>query len=172
MARVQHQDREAFAVLVERHIDAIHAFTHRLTRNAEDAADLTQETFLRVWKNARAWRPERARFTTWLYRIARNLCVDAHRRQRARPEWEDVPPDTLPSDAPGPEEAPLNAELRRAVERGLAGLPERQRTALLLCHRGMSNRDAAAVLEVSVDALESLLARARRTLRAELQAFR
>ena len=169
MARVQHQDREAFAVLVERHLDAIHAFTHRLTRNADDAADLTQETFLRVWKNARSWRPERARFSTWLHRIARNLCVDAHRRRR---EVEDVEPDALPSDAPGPEEAPANAELRRALESGLAGLPERQRTALLLCHRGMSNRDAAAVLEVSVDALESLLARARRTLRVELQAFR
>ncbi len=169
MARVQHQDREAFAVLVERHLDAIHAFTHRLTRNADDAADLTQETFLRVWKNARSWRPERARFSTWLHRIARNLSVDAHRRRR---EVGDVEPDTLPSDAPGPEEAPANAELRRALERGLAGLPERQRTALLLCHRGMSNRDAAAVLQISVDALESLLARARRTLRVELQAFR
>lgn len=169
MARVRHQDRDAFAVLVERHLDAIHAFTQRLTRNADDAADLTQETFLRVWKNARSWRPERARFSTWLYRIARNLCVDAHRRRR---EVEDVDPDTLASDSPDPQTAPANAELRRALERGLAALPERQRTALLLCHRGMSNRDAAAVLQVSVDALESLLARARRKLRVDLQAFR
>lgn len=169
MARVQHQDRDAFAVLVERHLEPLHAFTHRMTRNADDAEDLTQETFLRVWKNARSWQPGRVKFTTWLYRIARNLCVDAHRRRR---DTEDVDVDSLPSDAPNPAAGPVNAELRQALERGLAALPERQRTALLLCHRGMSDREAAAVLDVSVDALESLLARARRALKLALSAFR
>lgn len=169
MARVQHQDRDAFAVLVERHLEPMHAFIQRMTRNTDDAEDLTQETFLRVWRNARSWQPGRVKFTTWLYRIARNLCVDAHRRRR---DVADVDVDTLPSDAANPAAAPANAELRHALERGLAALPERQRTALLLCHRGMSNRDAAAVLDVSVDALESLLARARRTLRLTLHAFR
>ncbi len=169
MARVQHQDRDAFAVLVERHLEPIHAFIRRMTRNADDAEDLAQETFLRVWRNAGSWQPRRVKFTTWLYRIARNLCVDAHRRRR---DVEDVDVDSLPSDTPDPATAPANAELRQALERGLAALPERQRTALLLCHRGMSNRDAAAVLDVSVDALESLLARARRALRLALRAFR
>lgn len=169
MARVQHQDRDAFAVLVERHLKGIHAFTHRMTRDADDAEDLTQETFLRVWANAGSWRPGRVKFTTWLYRIARNLCVDAHRRRR---DVEDVDVDTLPSDAADPAAGPAAAQLRHALERGLATLPERQRTALLLCHRGMSNRDAAAVLDVSVDALESLLARARRALRLALGDFR
>lgn len=169
MARVQHRDRDAFAVLVERHLDAIHAFSYRFVRNADDAADLAQETFLRVWRNAKSWRPGRVRFTTWLYRIARNLCIDAHRRRR---EADEVDVDSLPADGPGAHAGHAAAELRRALDRALAGLPERQRTALLLCHRGMSNRDAAAVLEVSVEALESLLARARRALRVELAAFR
>lgn len=169
MARVQRQDRDAFAILVDRHLGAIHAFNYRLTRNAEDAADLAQETFLRVWKNAAGWQPGRVKFTTWLHRIARNLCIDAHRRARPAEPLGTEPADTK---AAPPDAEPERAELRRAMARALAALPERQRTALVLCHRGMSGRDAAAVLGVSVDALESLLARARRTLRRQLRDHR
>lgn len=169
MDRVQHRDREAFAVLVARHLDAIHAFNHRMTRNTEDAADLAQETFLRVWNSAATWRPNRVKFTTWLHRIARNLCIDAHRRHR---ESQQVGDDLAASDGE-PEGAHTTVRLRRALDEALADLPERQRTALVLCLRdGMSNRDAAAVLAVSVDALESLLARARRTLRLKLREYR
>ncbi len=170
MERVRNQDRDAFAVLVDRHLDAIHAFNYRLTRNAEDAADLAQETFLRVWSSAGTWKPKRVKFATWLHRIARNLCIDAHRRRR---DSEQIDVDTLCSDEADPDEMPARERLCAALASALAALPERQRTALLLCHRqGMSNRDAAAVLAVSVDALESLLARARRTLRTELRDYR
>ena len=170
MVRVQHQDRDAFAVLVARHLDGIHAFNYRFVRHADDAADLAQETFLRVWSSARTWQGNRVRFTTWLYRIARNLCIDSYRRQR---ETEELDPRTTAADGDGPDEAPGRERLLRVLNRGLAELPERQRTALLLCHRqGMTNRQAADVLEVSVDALESLLARARRTLRLKLRDHR
>ena len=170
MNRVQDQDRDAFAALVARHLDRIHAFSYRLTHDAENAADIAQETFLRVWTKASTWRGGRVKFTTWLHRIARNLCIDAHRRQRPT---EDAELDALASDAPPPDKAPADAELDAALTRALADLPERQRTALILCHRqGMSNRDAAGVLEVSVDALESLLSRGRRTLRAALADYR
>ena len=170
MARVKVQDREAFAVLVERHLDGIHAFNYRLTRNADDAAELAQETFLRVWSRAATWKPNRVKFTTWLHRIAHNLCIDHHRRRR---DVEDVDVDTLDGAGPAAEQAPANERLRQALDRALADLPERQRTALLLCHRqNMSNREAAEVLSVSVDALESLLARARRSLRTALRPYR
>ncbi len=170
MARVQSQDREAFAVLVERHLDAIHAFNFRMTQDAESAADIAQETFLRVWSKASSWRPGRVKFTTWLHRIARNLCIDAHRRQRPT---EDADVDTMASDARSPDQAPADMELDGALRRALSALPERQRTAIVLCHRqGMSNRDAAQVLGVSVDALESLLSRARRSLRKTLADYR
>lgn len=172
MAQVMNGDRGAYATLVNRHLDAIHAFAYRLTLNAEDAADLAQETFLRVWHRASRWRPGRVKFTTWLHRIAHNLCIDAHRRRTARGDAANVDVETLPSHAAA-DSAPANSELHEALTRALSDLPERQRSALLLCHRqGMSNRDAAAVLEVSVHALESLLARGRRTLRAELQDYR
>jgi len=169
MDRVQTRDRDAFAILVERHLDAIHAFNYRMTRNAEDAADLAQETFLRVWSSARTWRPHRVRFTTWAYRIARNLCIDAHRRRR---ETEEIAPEALADDTDPPDQAPARARLGQLLRQAISELPERQRTALVLCHDGMSNRDAAAVLDVSVDALESLLARARRALRLKLQDHR
>lgn len=169
MARVQHQDRDAFAILVGRHLNAIHAFNYRFTRNPEDAADLAQETFLRVWQNAVTWQPGRVKFSTWLHRIARNLCIDAFRRARPAVPLQAEPIDR---EAPPPDASSEQAELRRVMHRALAALPERQRTALLLCHRGMKGRDAAAVLEVSVEALESLLARARRTLREQLREYR
>ena len=169
MARVQDQDREAFAVLVDRHLDGIHAFNYRLTRNVDDAQELAQETFLRVWSKAATWKPDRVKFSTWVHRIAHNLCIDHHRRRR---DIEDVDVDTL-DDAKSALDGASEAErLRHAIDQALADLPERQRTALMLCHRqNMSNRQAAQVLEVSVDALESLLSRARRSLRATLRPY-
>ena len=170
MARVKAQDRDAFAVLVERHLATIHAFNYRLTRDAEDAADLAQETFLRVWSKAATYKPNRVKFTTWLHRIAHNLCIDQHRRRRP---VDDVDVDTLDGGEADIDRMPANERLRRAVDRALADLPERQRTALLLCHRrNMSNREAAEVLGISVDALESLISRARRTLRTTLRDYR
>ena len=169
MDRIQHRDRDAFAVLVARHLDGIHTFNYRMTRNPEDAADLAQETFLRVWSSAATWRPNRVKFTTWLHRIARNLCIDAHRRRRDTLAIND----NIVVDGAAPADVPASTQLRRALDQALTDLPERQRTALVLCHRdGMTNRDAAAVLAVSVDALESLLARARRTLRLKLREYR
>ena len=170
MDRVQRRDRDAFAVLVARHLDGIHTFNYRMTRNTEDAADLAQETFLRVWNSAATWRPHRVKFTTWLHRIARNLCIDAHRRKR---ETLEVDTNLAAEDGANPEDAPSASRLRLALDQAITDLPERQRTALVLCHRdGMTNREAAAVLAVSVDALESLLARARRTLRLKLREYR
>lgn len=169
MAQVVQGDRDAFASLVRRHLDAIHAFNCRLTGNAEDAADLAQETFLRVWHRARTWQPGRVKFATWLHRIARNLCIDALRRRR---ETEALDLATL-AGGDAPDAAPEAERLQAALRRALAALPERQRTALMLCHhQGMSNRQAAEVLELGVDALESLLARARRALRVLLRDYR
>ena len=170
MIRVQSQDRDAFALLVDRHLKTIHAFNTRFLRNPEDAADMAQEAFLRVWDRAGTYRPGRAKFTTWLHRIARNLCIDAHRRSNSAEQLDDGPAD---EHSLQPEQAPAQQRLAAALAQQLAALPERQRTALMLCHRqGMSNRDAAVVLGVRVDALESLLARGRRTLRAALRDYR
>lgn len=171
MEAVVRRDRDAFSLLLQRHAAGIHAFLFRHVHDAAEAEDLTQETFLRVWSRAGTWKPGRVRFTTWAYRIARNLAIDAWRGRAPEPDPEaDVEsvPEPSPAAMPGDED-----RARRAVRAALSRLPERQRTALVLCHyRGFSNRDAAVTLEVSVEALESLLSRARRALRAALAEYR
>jgi RNA polymerase sigma-70 factor (ECF subfamily) len=168
MARVQEADQQAFTRLLERHASGLHGFLQRMIRNHADAEELTQESFLRVWRHAKRWEPNRVRFSTWLYRIGHNLCVDRLRKQR------EVPLATMPEDVEPAVPVPdLDAERINVVVRKLIeGLPERQRSALVLCHhQGMTNQQAAEVLDVSVDALESLLARARRTLRERLTPY-
>jgi RNA polymerase sigma-70 factor (ECF subfamily) len=124
------------------------------------------QTLLRTWRQAPAWRAGGARLDTWMHRVALNLCYDRLRRGREQPTAE--PPEQV-DPGPAPDRG-LNAQdVGRAVETALRALPERQRTAIVLCHyQELGNIEAAALMEVSVEALESLLSRARRSLRAAL----
>ena len=167
MHLVQAGDQQAYARLLDRHLNNVHAYVYRMTGNRADAEDIAQETFLRVWHRARTFKPGRVHFTTWLHRIAHNLCVDAFRKRR---ETYDGEPDAIADDAPMADELSMAEERRKAVHAGIASLPERQRSALVLCQlQGRSNREAAQIIGVSVDALESLIARARRTLKTRLR---
>jgi RNA polymerase sigma-70 factor (ECF subfamily) len=167
MAQVQRRDQEAFTRLLDRHLAGLRNFLIRTTGNAADADEVAQEAFLRIWSHAKNWQPDRVRFTTWLFRIARNLAIDRHRKHR---ETNDENLEQVVDDAPDTGHT-IDAERRRKMmQNAIAHLPERQRTALVLCHfDGMSDPDAAAVLEITVEALESLLARARRTLKNALR---
>lgn len=161
--RVGRGDGAACAALVDRHLPRIVALAGRMLGNRADAEEVAQEVFLRVWQQAARWRPGEAKFSTWLHRVAVNLCHDRLRRRR------ETGLDAA-GDPPSGEPPPGTELQRRAVaarvERALAQLPERQRSAILLCHyQELGNIEAAAVLEVSVEALESLLARGRRRLR-------
>ena len=167
MRRVGQGDHEACRALVERHLGRIVAFAARTLGNRADAEDVAQDTFVRAWRNARRWQPGRARLTTWLHRIALNLCLDRLARRR------DAPLDGIPEPVdPAPSAVALleRRALGDRVSRELAALPPQQRVAIALCHyQGLGNIEAAEVLGVSVEALESLLARGRRTLRARLR---
>ncbi len=167
MARVQRRDQEAFTRLLDRHLLGLQKFLTRTTGNAADADEVSQEAFLRIWSHAGKWQPDRVKFTTWLFRIARNLAIDRHRKRR---ETGDADIETILDESPDAAQT-IDADRReRALRSVVAQLPERQRTALMLCHfDGMSNQDAAAVLQVTVEALESLLSRARRTLKTTLK---
>lgn len=159
-------DREASETLVERHLARLVALADRMLGDPAEAEDVAQEAFTRLWQQARRWQPGRARVSTWLHRVASNLCIDRLRRRRE--ELADAAP--LADPAPGPAATADAAELGASVRAALAALPERQRLAITLCHyQGMRQDEAAEVLGVSVPALESLLARGRRGMRERLR---
>jgi RNA polymerase sigma-70 factor, ECF subfamily len=159
-------DGAACRRLVDRHLNPLHAFATRMLGDATEAEDVCQESFMKLWQHASRWEADRARVATWLYQVTLNACRDRLRRQR--PQAADDP-DALQSTQPQPGHAAEHDERARHLHEAIGTLPARQREALLLFHfEGHSQAATAAVLKVSEDALESLLARARRALRARL----
>lgn len=151
-------------MLMEKHASFAMKLSLRMTGNPDDAEEVVQEAFLRVWRKAEGWRSDGdALFTTWLYRVVTNLCIDRRRRKATIPiEDIDEPLDPLPSSF----ELLKGEKARQLVREALAQLPDRQRAAMSLCHLGeVGNQEAADILGISVNALESLLVRGRRGLR-------
>ncbi len=161
--RAQSGDGEAFQILLHRYLPIIHAYAARMMDNQSDAADIAQEVFIRFWQKAGTFRPEKASLSTWLHQIAHNLCIDFFRKNSKQQLVED-------QDLEEPHTTnTIIDERQEQLKIAIAGLPERQRSALLFCHyQGLSNKQAAEILNVSVDALESLLSRARRSLKTKL----
>ena len=159
-------DAAAVQALVASKLRRVLALAERMLGDAAEAEDVAQETFIRVWRNAARWRPGAARFDTWLHRVTLNLCYDRLRRRRERPTAE--PPET-PDPGPAPDRGLLALDVSVRVRAALQRLPPRQREAIVLCHyQELGNIEAASVMGVSVEALESLLSRGRRTLKAAL----
>lgn len=166
VARYASGDRAAARLLTARHAPRIFALARRMLREQAEAEDVTQETMLRLWRIAPDWEPGRAALGTWLYRVASNLCIDRLRRRR------EVASDALPEqvdEAPGAL-ARIEADDRSsALHAALGTLPDRQRLAIVLRHfEERSNPEIAEILDTSVEAVESLLGRARRELAARL----
>lgn len=153
--------------MVARKLPRLLALAMRMLGDRTEAEDVAQDAFLRIWHQSSCWQPGQARFDTWLHRVALNLCYDRLRRRRE--QLVAKPPDQIDL-GPTPEQGLEQADLGDRVGRALAALPPRQREAIVLhYYQELSNIDAAAVMEVSVEALESLLSRARRNLRAQLE---
>lgn len=161
-------DRSAAARLLDQAGPPLLAVARRMLRDEQAAEDVVQEAFLRLWRAAPDWREGEALASTWLHRVALNLCYDRLRRKR---EILDPDPPEQIDGAPNPEQALAKAQLAGRVRAAVDALPPRQRAAIALCHfEGLGNIEAAEVLDVSVEALESLLSRARRALRSALAA--
>ena len=149
------------------------AFGHaaRLLGNRAEAEDVAQEALLRLWRVAPEWRQGEAKVTTWLYRVVANLCTDRLRRSGRGVALEAVPEPE--DEARGPLDK-MQAEARAdALQTALDGLPDRQRQAVVLRHiEGLANPEIAEIMEISVDAVESLTARGKRALSAALEGRR
>lgn len=167
MARIAAGDHAACGQMVNRHLGMIVAYARRLLGDRQEAEDVAQETFVRLWTHAERWQPRNAKVGTWLHRVAHNLCIDRLRKRREI--LMDELPDR-PDPAPPADQQLHQKDVAAVVEAAMAQLPERQRAAILLCHhQELGNIEAAGVLDVSVEALESLLTRGRRKLRELLR---
>lgn len=162
----------ACAQLVDRHLGRVHRLATRLLDDASEAEDVAQELFLRLWQAAPNWRRGEARVSTWIHTVTLNLCRDRLRRRRPQLRIDETVEHLLPADeAAQPEHSLQTGQREQQLRAAIQALPERQREALLLFHfEGLDQAECAAALDVSVDALESLLARARRALKQRCSA--
>jgi RNA polymerase sigma factor (sigma-70 family) len=159
-------DRAAAQALMARHLPKMLTLARRMMGSQAEADDAVQDAFLKLWTHAARWQPGKAKFETWLYRVTMNKCYDRLRKKAPTSLDEAV---EIADPEPRADTLLERAGVAGEIESALLALPERQRAAILLCHhQEMGNIEAAEVLGISVEALESLLARGRRTLRARL----
>jgi RNA polymerase sigma-70 factor (ECF subfamily) len=177
MARCGKGDHDAFAVLVERHQVAVVGTVAKMMGSPSDAEDLAQQVFLRVWKSAPRYRPK-AKFTTWLFTITRNLVFNETRRRYRKTEIGMDSTDaatqlaTVASPGPAPDSGTLDAELRSAIDAAIADLPENGRLAVILRrYEDMPYEEIAKVLDTTVPAVKSLLFRSRAQLKRSLKHY-
>ncbi len=160
-------DAKAGRALVDAHLSHVLAVARRMLGDQAEAEDVAQDTFMRAWKAAARWEPGRAKVSTWLHRIAMNQCLDRLRKKKPEPLAPDF---DAPSDEPDPEAQVYRQELGWQIDAAIQALPERQRAAIVLSHyQHLSNIEAAEVMDISVEALESLLSRGRRALKQSLR---
>lgn len=160
-------DRRSFQRLMERHVRAMLALATRVLRNPDDADEVVQEAFLKVWTMASEWRSDRdAKFSTWLYRVVLNASLDRLRRARFVPVEEAGEPV---DPSPGGLDRVVAMQRQRLVSEAMAEMPARQREALSLYYfSDMTAPEAARVLDLSLTAMEALLVRGKRSLRSAL----
>ena len=167
MARTAAGDRAAFDALAGRHLLRLRRAALRVLGDVSAAEDVAQDTLLRAWTRASSYDPSQAAVSTWLHRIAVNAAIDRVRATRPNVEVpDDLPDGAIPADA-----AMAMQQRTRMLAAAIATLPDRQRTAITLTYaQGWSGADAARALQVSTRALEGLLHRGRKVMRAYLEA--
>jgi RNA polymerase sigma-70 factor (ECF subfamily) len=189
VALVTQGDSRAFAELAQRHLPAIETYARRILADETAAQDIAQETLLVLWQRSGDFKPEKARLTTWLHRVAHNRCIDLLRRQKRETPMPSSDlferqensvqgygaggaqdsSDFFLSTAPPTLESASN-DRAAAIDAALRKLPESQRTALVLTYyQNLSNREVASVMNSSTRAVESLLCRARGNLKKQLE---
>jgi RNA polymerase sigma-70 factor (ECF subfamily) len=167
LRRLAENDEAAFRMLVERHIDRAFGIALRIVGSRADAEDVVQDTMLKVWTHRGRWQLGRAKFSTWLYRVVTNRCIDIRRQPRS----DDVDAIPEPADArPDAASDMQRNEVSGMLEKAMQMLPEQQRIAVIFSyHEDMSNSEIAEVMNTTVSAVESLLKRGRQQLKTILR---
>jgi RNA polymerase sigma-70 factor (ECF subfamily) len=162
---------EAFRCLVEAHQARIVGTISKMLGSDAEAEDLAQQVFIRVWKSAPRYRPT-AKFTTWLFRITRNLVFNELRRKRHFVDQADEMPEPTERRDQEPDKVLMEGELQAAIQNAIDQLPESQRLAIILRrYEGMAYEEIAAVMGTTVPAVKSILFRARAELRERLEKY-
>jgi RNA polymerase sigma-70 factor (ECF subfamily) len=168
-------DQTAYQTVVKEHLKPISHYAYRLLGNKKDTEDIAQEAFLKLWINAATWKPEKSKLTTWLHRITHNLCVDylrKHSRVKTLDNFEEhlIESSEQTNDRYASftqRDLCRDSEKIRILDSALYQLPESQRSAIMLCTvQNFSNKEAAVIMDVTVKALESIIARAKRSLKS------
>jgi RNA polymerase sigma-70 factor (ECF subfamily) len=181
MLRAKRGDRAAFTELVEKYKQPVMNFVYRSLRDEAEAEDLAQNVFLQVWKSRSRYK-QTAKFSTWLFTIARNLCLNEIRRRSRHPaesleethaENEDQPRQQFEDKKNiSPPDKLLHGELAKKIEEALAELPENQCSAILLCRQDeLSYEEISEILDCSLSATKSLIHRGRETLKEKLKPY-
>jgi RNA polymerase sigma-70 factor (ECF subfamily) len=167
LARMKEDDGAAYRVLVERHVDRAYALALRMLRNVADAEDVAQDSMVKAWTHRHSWEPGRARFSTWLYRVVVNRCIDLRRRPEAA-NIDDVPEPA--ADTQDTVDVLHRREIYGRLEQAIGTLPAQQRAAVTLAYfEDLGNGEIARILDTTVSAVESLLKRGRQGLRHALR---
>ena len=169
MLRIGQKDIEAYRELIGKHLNKGIKVAERMLGNRQDAEDVMQETCLKVWDEAERWKPK-AKFSTWLYRVIFNACLDHKRKIVPFSGVEEV--ETLVDESPAADDVLIAGQRAKAVQRALQKLAERQRAAMILSYyENISNQDAADALEMNLGAFQQLLFRAKQNLKDELKEY-
>ncbi|MGH7823622.1 MAG: RNA polymerase sigma factor [Candidatus Binatia bacterium] len=170
LEHIQNGSQQAFGMLAQRHTERFYRLAYRYVQDRDTAEDMVQEAFLKLWEDPGRWQPQRnTKFTTWFYRIVVNLCLDWAKKKRPLELDEEMP---LSDERETVDATMIRSEEQKILEKEIAALPERQRMALNLCFdEGLSNQEAADVMGVNLKALQSLIMRAKTTLKQRMKAY-
>jgi RNA polymerase sigma-70 factor (ECF subfamily) len=170
ICRIQEGSHEAFATVVDRHSNRFYRIAYRLVSSKDDTEDIVQEAFLKLWDRPNLWDSGKgAKFTTWFYRVVINLCLDHRKKKKLINLSEDI---EFADENPGPDVLFDEHQKQALLEQLIYELPERQQLAINLCfYEGLSNNEAAQIIGVKVKALQSLVMRAKTTLKYKVKRY-
>jgi RNA polymerase sigma-70 factor (ECF subfamily) len=170
ICQIKEGKREAFAEIVNRYAKRFYSIAYRFVFNKEEAEDIVQEAFLKLWSKPELWdQNKQVKFTTWFYKVVTNLCIDHNKKKKSIPLSDSIP---ILDEQPLQDVLLEHQQKQALLDNLIQELPERQQWALNLCfYEGWSNKEAAEIMGVRVKVLQSLIMRAKMALREKIKHY-